>query len=104
VSTATQVVRTSERPTKARSKIIRILITAAALFVWFWTQSMIGHRTLPNSGIGDGIHTLTAPLNQYLLRHSALANALLIVSSAVIDLLGIFYWRGGSSVAQCGPF
>jgi len=45
---------------------------------------------VPASGIGDRIQTITAPANLYLHQHPAAANALLIVSSGIIDLLGIF--------------
>jgi PAP2 superfamily protein len=101
MSTATETIGSSERPTKLRPTMIRILITVAAVFLWFWTQSLIGSRTLPGTGIGDRIHSLTAPLNQYLLRHSPLTNALLIVSSGIIDILGIFLlgmWIFGRTV------
>ncbi len=57
---------------------------------WFWTQSLIGARSLPASGIGDRILAVTAPANLYLHHHPAAANALLVLSSAIIDLLGIF--------------
>ena len=36
------------------------------------------------------MHAVTAPANLYLHLHPAAANALLIVSSGIIDLLGIF--------------
>jgi hypothetical protein len=69
---------------------LRLAFTAAALVIWFWTQSLIGARGVPASGIGDRIHAVTAPANLYLHLHPAAANALLIVSSGIIDLLGIF--------------
>jgi hypothetical protein len=72
------------------SLAIRLAVTAAALVIWFWTQSLIGARGTPASGIGDRIHAVTAPANLYLHRHPAAANALLVVSSGIIDLLGIF--------------
>jgi hypothetical protein len=68
----------------------RIVITGAALAFWFWTQSLIGARGLPEQGIGDGLHAFTESWNRYLLVHSRAADGLLIVSSAVIDLLGVF--------------
>jgi hypothetical protein len=80
----------TERSTFRSSLALRLLVTAAALVLWFWTQSLIGARGTPASGIGDRIHALTAPVNLYLHLHPAAANALLIVSSAIIDLLGIF--------------
>lgn len=72
------------------SLAVRVALTAAALAIWFWTQSLIGARGVPASGIGDRIQTVTAPANLYLHQHPAAANALLIVSSGIIDLLGIF--------------
>lgn len=72
------------------SSLARVIITAAVLAVWFWTQHLIGSRPLPASGLGDGLHNLFAPWNQYLQVHTSAANALLIVSSAFIDLMGLF--------------
>jgi PAP2 superfamily C-terminal len=70
--------------------VLRIVLTVVALGVWFWTQSLIGARTPPGAGIGDGIHRATANANAYLHAHPGATNALLIVSSAIIDLLTIF--------------
>ena len=69
---------------------VRLVVTVVALVIWFWTQSLIGARGVPVSGIGDRVHAFTAPANLYLHLHPAAANALLIVSSGIIDLLGIF--------------
>src|SRR5258707_13612199 len=68
----------------------RLALTAVALAIWFWAQSLIGGRATPASGIGDRIHDVTGPANFYLHLHPAAANGLLIVSSGIIDLLGIF--------------
>jgi hypothetical protein len=68
----------------------RIIITAAILAVWFWTQYLIGSKSLPTSGLGDGLHNLFAPWNQYLHQHPHAANLLLIFSSALIDLMALF--------------
>ena len=69
---------------------IRAIIVAVGLGAWFWTQSLIGHRSFSGQCIGDGLHALTAPANQYLFDHPTAAKALLIVSSAFIDLFAIF--------------
>ena len=61
----------------------RVLLTAIILGIWFWTQSLIGHRSLSDGGIGDGMHSLFAPWNASLHVHPRAANFLLIVSSAV---------------------
>jgi hypothetical protein len=84
-----------------RGLFFRFVITAVALAIWFWTQALIGSRTLPSSGIDDRIHTLTAGWNAYFLHSPAAADALLIVSSALIDALGLFLlgrWLFGASV------
>jgi len=70
---------------------LRVLFIVVGLIAWFWTQSLIGSRTLPEGVvIGDGIHDLLAGPNQFLHDHPGAANALLISSSAVIDALGLF--------------
>jgi PAP2 superfamily protein len=70
---------------------LRVLFIVIGLIAWFWTQSLIGSRTLPEGVIiGDGIHDVLAGPNQYLHNNPAAADALLICSSAVIDALGIF--------------
>jgi hypothetical protein len=43
----------------------RLVVTGIVLALWFWTQSLIGARTAPPSGIGDALHNLTAGLNSY---------------------------------------
>jgi hypothetical protein len=83
---------------------IRIAVTAAALVVWFWTQSLIGARGAPSTAIVDGLHEATASWNAYLQVRPSGANALLIISSAVVDLLGIFLLCRWISVGCARPF
>lgn len=86
---------TSAKSLPTQSFAFRLIVTVVALVIWFGTQSLIGARNAPTSGIGDSVHSATAPANLYLHEHPTVANALLIVSSAVIDLLGIgllFMW------------
>ena len=86
---------------RARPFVIRLGLTAGALVVWFWTQSMIGARGLHGGGIQDRVHTALALGNAYLHAHVAIANALLIVSSGIVDMLGIFLlakWILGGSL------
>jgi hypothetical protein len=64
------------------------------LGAWFWTQSLIGSRELEPGTIGDGVHELLARPNHFLHTHPSVANGLLILSSACIDILGVFLlWR-----------
>jgi len=75
---------------RGRALLLRVVVTGIAIAVWFWTQSLIGARQLPEAGIGDGLHNLTAGLNSYLQHSPSAANALLVVSSALIDAIGLF--------------
>jgi len=77
----------------------RILVIAASLGVWFWTQRLLARRNSPPVAAGsapipesicDGIHRRTAKINQRLNTDPRLARMLLISSSLVIDLLGLY--------------
>ena len=70
--------------------VVRATLVAAGLTAWFWTQARIARRAFPQGKIGDRLLDLTAPLNRLLWEHPPWANAFLIATSAVIDLLGIF--------------
>ena len=75
--------------------MLRALLVAAGLTGWFWTQKRIARRDFPKDRIVDRIFDLTAPLNRFLWDHPRSADGLLIVTSAVIDLLGIFVLARG---------
>src|SRR6516162_3986189 len=42
---------------RGRALVVRLALTAGALVVWFWTQSMIGARGLDGGAIHDRLHT-----------------------------------------------
>src|SRR5467141_2973703 len=91
----------AENTSHRRGVLLRLLVTAIVLTLWFWTQSLIGARTAPASGIGDALHNVTAGPNAYFARNPGAANALLVASSAAIDALGLFLlgsWLFGGSV------
>ena len=75
---------------RVRAIAVRVLAVVAALGLWFWTQSLIGARGAPAACVGDGLHELTAGINRWLAAEPRRANTLLILSSLVIDLVGIF--------------
>ena len=84
-----------------RGLLLRLVVIAIVLGLWFWTQSLIGARSAPANGIGDAVHNWTAGLNSYFSQNPGAANALLIVSSALIDALGLFLlarWLFGGTV------
>jgi hypothetical protein len=96
-----EVSRDARTSRSAPSFALRLVVTAVALIIWFWTQSLIGARSVPNAEIGDRLHTVTAFANSYLHGHPSAANQLLIVSSGIIDLLGVFLlsrWIFGASL------
>lgn len=68
----------------------RMALVILGLALWFFTQWLIGTKDVPKDHIGDGLHTLTAPIFQYLLHHDAVANALLIGTSTIINFLAGF--------------
>lgn len=69
---------------------LRLLLVVVGLGLWFGTQALIGMRPAPESGIGDTVLDLLAPVHRDLTEHPQAADLLLIVSSAIIDALGIF--------------
>jgi hypothetical protein len=91
----------AESARKWRRLIRRVVLTGIALGIWFWTQSLIAQRAAPAAGVGDALHTITAGFNSYFFHSPAAANVLLILSSALIDGLGLFLlgrWLFGPSV------
>jgi len=84
--------------------MLRAGLVVLALVAWFWSQALIGSRSLKDGAIGDGIHDLTAPLTRYLLNHPRAANATLIISSLFIDVFGIFLIGAGIFGPTLRPF
>jgi hypothetical protein len=74
----------------ASSWWLRAIFVALGLAAWFTTQEMLGKRPDPRGVIGDAMHDWLAGPHRYLTDHAAAADGLLIVSSAIIDVLGIF--------------
>jgi hypothetical protein len=96
--------------------IARIVAIVAGLGVWYLTQALLAKRSacagagagagaeIEQGAIFDGIHHLTRRTNQYLLDHSHAANALLVASSLVIDLLGGYLLISAVIGRTFGPF
>jgi hypothetical protein len=72
---------------------VRVALVAAGIVAWFITQAALGHR-VPKVAhevpLTDGIHVLTRRLHRRYGTNVAAGNRLLIISSLVIDLLGIY--------------
>jgi membrane-associated phospholipid phosphatase len=75
-----------------------------ALGAWFWSQALIGGRGFPEDRIGDLVHDLTASWNRSLNEHPRRANALLMSSSLLLDVLGVFLLAAGIFGSTLRPF
>lgn len=71
-----------------RTFLVRGIILAGALCLWFLSQRWLGDRP-PVETIGDRVHDMTAVINGGLTNRPALTNTVLIVSSLGIDLVGL---------------
>jgi hypothetical protein len=69
---------------------LRVAIVLVGLRLWFGTQSLIGSREFQAEGLVDMLLIWTAPANHFLHTHPVLASQLLIVSSLIIDILGVY--------------
>jgi hypothetical protein len=69
--------------------LLRLLVIAAALGIWFWSQRLIGGKAGAGRIITDGIHHLTRGWHRYLAGKPRLADRMLIVSSLLIDMMGL---------------
>lgn len=69
---------------------LRVALVVVGVALWHLSQSLLKHRPDGSGVLGDGIHTLTAGIHRFLLARRRWANALLIVSTLGIDLLGCF--------------
>ncbi len=68
-------------------------MVAAAIVAWYGTQALLARRVPKaesNVPLTDGIHLLTARWHARFIASPKSANVLLILSSLVIDLLGIY--------------
>jgi hypothetical protein len=72
---------------------VRCGLVVAGIAAWFCTQAVLGKRVPKVQNevpLTDGIHVLTRRLHQRYATNVAAGNRLLIASSLVIDLLGLY--------------
>jgi hypothetical protein len=105
----------STEPTRVKLCAVRAAFVIVGLVAWFGTQALLGARPAPAEPAslmaagavltqGDGLLELSRPMNVYLHEHRAVANGLLIVSSAMIDVLGIALLGWSVFGASVRPF
>src|SRR3954470_13291166 len=72
---------------------VRVLLVILGIVAWYWTQSVLGKR-VPKVAyevpLTDGVHVLTRRIHHRYFTNVAAGNRLLIASSLVIDLLGLY--------------
>lgn len=72
---------------------LRVGVIAVGLVAWFASQKWISRKPPPRADvapIGDALHEWSAPLHGWLLANPGAANALLIVTSLLVDAFGFF--------------
>lgn len=69
---------------------IRVGVVVVGLALWFWSQRLIGRKAAVASGVGDRLHAWSAPLHGWFRGHARATDATLIVSSALIDVFGLY--------------
>lgn len=69
---------------------IRVAFVGVGLVLWFWTQRLISAKAPANDGVGDRLHDWSAPLHAWLLAHPRATNLVLILTSALIDVFGVY--------------
>jgi hypothetical protein len=81
----------------------RLAVIVAGVAGWLWSQGRLARRVNPTAaeggGIRDRVHDRTASLHRRLVNNPREADALLLVSSLGIDLLGL----GLITQAMFGP-
>jgi hypothetical protein len=84
--------------------VLKCVAVAGGLGAWFLTQAWIGKRPFPSGALQDRVHDVTAPLNRWLLDHPRHADALLIATSALIDIVAIWLLYSAIFGPSLGPF
>jgi len=95
---------TVRRSGRARAIAVRTAAIAAALGLWYWSQSLIGARGFPEGGVGDGLHQLTSGIHRWFEAVPLRADCLLVFSSLVIDGVGIFLLASSLFGSTVRPF
>lgn len=69
---------------------VRVGFVGVALVAWFWSQRLISAKAPVNHGVGDRLHDWSAPVHAWLLANPRATNLTLILTSALIDVFGIY--------------
>ena len=74
---------------------LRTGFIAGALMLWFWTQRLISQKAPAGNRVGDRLHDWSTPLHAWLTANPRATDGTLIITSAFIDLFGIYLLGNG---------
>ena len=80
----------ARRREQARSAGVRLSAIVVGLGLWFWTQSLIGARGAVDGCVGDAVHHYSSGAHRWLTEVPFRADCLLVLSTLVIDVVGVF--------------
>jgi hypothetical protein len=83
---------------------LRAGFVAVALYLWFLTQRLIASKAPTGNRVSDRLHDWTAPLHGWLLVNPRAANATLITTSALIDVVGLYLFASTIFGPTLRPF
>jgi hypothetical protein len=83
---------------------IRVLLILAGVGLWYWTQKLISRKVDLGDGVGDRLHDLTTPLHTWFTRNPRATDLTLIITSALIDAIGIFLLASAIFGSSLRPF
>ena len=83
---------------------LRVGFVAVALVLWFWTQRLIAGKAPTGNRLGDRLHDWSAPLHGWLTAHPRAADATLIITSALIDIFGLYLFASAILGPTLRPF
>jgi hypothetical protein len=87
-----------------RQIALRAGFVVVALLLWFWTQRLISQKAPAGNRVGDRLHDWSAPLHEWLTANPRVTNGTLIITSALIDLFGIYILGIGIFGPTLRPF
>jgi hypothetical protein len=70
--------------------LLRLGLVSSAIAAWYWTQRALSRRQPPIGRIADKLLDVTGSLNRFLTAHRAWRRGVLVVSSALVDVCGLF--------------
>ena len=83
---------------------VRVGFVGVALALWFWTQRLISVKAPVNHGVGDRLHDWSAPLHAWLTANARATNLTLILTSALIDVFGLYLFASAIFGPTLQPF